>query len=96
MQGVGYREPLELVPGLRVTLKRAGHILGSTSVGVEVGDGAAQRRVVFSGDVGRYGAPILPDPMPIDEADYVVVESTYGDRQHDPEPIAEQLERTLA
>ncbi len=93
--GVGYREPLELGPGVRITFKRAGHILGSATVAVEVGAGATRRRVVFSGDLGRYGAPILPDPMPIEETDDVVVESTYGDRQHDPEPIAAQLERVI-
>jgi metallo-beta-lactamase family protein len=53
------------------------------------------RRVVFSGDLGRYGAPILPDPTPIGETHYVVVESTYGDREHSAEPIARQLERVL-
>ncbi|KRT71957.1 MAG: hypothetical protein XU13_C0033G0024 [Candidatus Rokubacteria bacterium CSP1-6] len=93
--GVGYREPVELGSGIRVTFKRAGHILGSAIVTVEVGDGRAPRRLVFSGDLGRYGAPILPDPMPIEEADDIVVESTYGDRRHDPEPIQAQLERVV-
>jgi len=93
--GVGYREPVELASDIRVTFKRAGHILGSSIVTVEVGNGPARRRLVFSGDLGRYGAPILPDPMPIEEADYIVVESTYGDRRHDPEPIPVQLERVV-
>ncbi len=94
--GVTYREPLDLAPGVRVTFRRAGHILGSANVALDLGEGAARRRVVFSGDLGRYGAPILPDPAPIGDADYVVVESTYGDRRHDAEPIATQLERLVA
>lgn len=93
--GVGYREPVELGSDIRVTFKRAGHILGSAIVTVEVSEGSSRRRLVFSGDLGRYGAPILPDPMPIEEADYIVVESTYGDRRHDPEPIPAQLERVV-
>jgi len=94
--GVAYRERVELAPGLWISFKRAGHILGSAMVTVEIGTGPGLRRVVFSGDVGRYGAPILPDPMPIEDADYVVVESTYGDRRHGPEPIPEQLERVMS
>ena len=91
VEGVDYRAPLVLAAGLRATFRRAGHMLGSATVTVDV----RGRRVVFSGDLGRYGAPILPDPMPIEEADDVVVESTYGDRRHDPEPIPDQLERVI-
>jgi metallo-beta-lactamase family protein len=91
VEGVGYRAPLSLAPELRITFRRAGHILGSATVTVEV----QGRRLVFSGDLGRYGAPILPNPMPIEEADVIVVESTYGDRRHDSEPIPDQLERVI-
>ncbi len=93
--GVAYGAPVSLTPGLTVSFRRAGHILGSASVTVALGEGAGRRRIVFSGDIGRYGAPILPDPAPLDEADSVLVESTYGDRLHDSEPVAEQLERVL-
>jgi metallo-beta-lactamase family protein len=58
------------------------------------GDGP-RRRIVFSGDVGRYGAPILPDPGPIGDADYIVAESTYGDRGHDRTPVLDQLEAVM-
>jgi metallo-beta-lactamase family protein len=78
-----------------VTFARAGHIIGSASVSVELGEGSGRRRVVFSGDVGRRDAPILPDPAPIGDADFVVVESTYGDRRHAPDSIADQLERAV-
>ena len=91
VEGVDYRVPVPLAPEARVTFRRAGHILGSATVTVEV----RGRRLVFSGDLGRYGAPLLPDPMPIEDADIVVVESTYGDRRHDPEPIPVQLERVI-
>ena len=96
VRGVAYRERAELAAGLAITFKRAGHILGSAMVTVEIGTGPDARRIVFSGDIGRYGAPILPDPAPIEAADYVVVESTYGDRRHDAEPIPEQLERVVS
>jgi metallo-beta-lactamase family protein len=93
--GIAYREPLELAAGLRASFERAGHILGSAIVTLEVGRGPELRRIVFSGDLGRYGAPILPDPAALDAADYVVVESTYGDRRHATEPITDQLERVI-
>jgi metallo-beta-lactamase family protein len=95
VRGVEYHKPIRLLPGLRATFRRAGHILGSASILVELEGDAAPRRLVFSGDVGRYAAPILLDPEPIGEADYVFVESTYGDRLHDPTPVADQLERAV-
>ncbi len=96
VKAVAYQAPLSLVEGATVSFARAGHILGSAIVTVDVGLSAARRRIVFSGDLGRYAAPILPDPAPIGEADYIVVESTYGDRVHEREPIADQLERVIS
>lgn len=95
VKGVAYREPLDLAAGLRASFQRAGHILGSAIVTLEVGRRPDLRRIVFSGDLGRYGTPILPDPAALGEADYVVVESTYGDRRHKMEPIADQLESVI-
>ena len=95
VEGLAYGVPAHPLPGVELDLRRAGHILGSASVAVTLGNGSARRRVVFSGDVGRYGAPILPDPAAVGEADYVLVESTYGDRRHDPDPIPAQLERAV-
>ena len=93
--GLPYHEPVQLVPGIRATFRRAGHILGAASIMLDLaGDGGA-RRVVFSGDLGRYGVPVLLDPEPVGEADYVFVESTYGDRRHDPLPVPDQLERAV-
>ena len=65
--------------GARVTFLRAGHILGAATVVVEW-DGC---RIAFSGDIGRYGDPLMPDPVAPDTVDYLLMESTYGDRQHD-------------
>jgi metallo-beta-lactamase family protein len=95
VEGFAYGARFDLSPSMRATFARAGHILGSATVAVEIGPPRAPRRVVFSGDLGRYGAPILPDPTPPGPSDYVVVESTYGDRRHDRTPVADQLERVV-
>lgn len=84
-----YRVRRDLVPGVRVTFHRAGHILGSAIVEMEVSTAGGTRRVVFSGDLGRYGAPILPDPEAAPAADDLLVESTYGDRVHQGSPREE-------
>ena len=68
---------------VRVRLQRAGHILGSAYVEFDVGRGRGSRRVVFSGDLGAPWAPLLPAPKPPQRADVIVLESTYGDRQHE-------------
>ncbi|MBN2361993.1 MAG: MBL fold metallo-hydrolase [Deltaproteobacteria bacterium] len=79
---VGLDRPVEVAPGVRATFFEAGHILGSTMIQVEVTSGNQQRTLLFSGDVGRWDKPILNDPTSFAEADYVIVESTYGDRLH--------------
>lgn len=93
--GVDWDQRLPLGDGATARFRRAGHILGAASVHLELRTPAGPRRVVFSGDVGRYDAPILRDPAPLGEADYVVVESTYGDRRHDATPIDAQLVRVI-
>ena len=79
LQPVGYDRPVPVVPGLDVEFINAGHLLGSAYARVRLGD----KTILFGGDLGRYGRPILPDPSPVDEADVLLVESTYGDRLHD-------------
>ena len=79
---VGYGEPVELCPGVRLTLHDAGHILGSAIVALDLEEGGERRRVVFSGDLGHRDAPILRDPERLEQADLVILESTYGDRRH--------------
>ncbi len=86
---VRYGRELEVAPGIHATFDDAGHILGSAIIRLRVANAAGQeRRLVFSGDLGRRDAPILRDPTPESGADYVVCESTYGGREHDPQDEA--------
>jgi len=84
---VSYGAEVEVAPGIRATFVDAGHILGSAIIQLRIdGDGTGDERlIVFSGDLGRPGTPILRDPTPLTAADYVLVESTYGGREHEPE-----------
>jgi metallo-beta-lactamase family protein len=86
LRPAGYANPFPVAGDITVTYRRAGHILGAATVDVKIGSGP---RVVFSGDVGRYDRPILPDPEPVPQADILLVESTYGDRVHPPSTDAE-------
>ncbi len=80
----GYGRPLPIAPGVTLTLYDAGHILGSAVVVLDVIEGDKQRRLAFSGDLGRKGLPILRDPQPVDQIETLIIESTYGDRLHQP------------
>ena len=85
MVPVSFGKTISLSEVFKVTYFTAGHILGSSVVAVDVDLGEGEsRRILFSGDLGRYDAPILPDPTGIERADYLVTESTYGDREHEP------------
>ncbi len=91
-----YGKSIEIVPGFTLSYTRAGHILGSASALLTVDSSSGSTlRLLFSGDLGRYGAPILPDPEPPPECDFLVVESTYGDRVHPPDTAATALEREV-
>lgn len=76
-----YGQAFSVAGDITVTYRRAGHILGAATVDVKLGDGP---RILFSGDLGRYDRPILPDPEPVALADVLLLESTYGDRIHPP------------
>ncbi|HET9670645.1 MAG TPA: MBL fold metallo-hydrolase [Casimicrobiaceae bacterium] len=89
-RSAAYGERLVLDEGIAVTFLDAGHILGSASLVVEATESAARRTIVFSGDVGSPGHPILRDPTPPPHADVLVMESTYGDRCH--RSLAESVE----
>jgi metallo-beta-lactamase family protein len=82
MRPVEYGAPVGILPGVRLTLRDAGHILGSATVEIEATENGRSRTLVFSGDLGPEHTPILRDPAPVPAADLVVMESTYGDRLH--------------
>ncbi len=79
---VPYRQEVELAPRVRFHLLEAGHILGSAIVVMDIGEAASSRRLVFSGDLGRRGLPLLRPTAPLPPAQVLVCESTYGDRRH--------------
>lgn len=82
MEVVDYNVPVEVAPGITATFHEAGHILGSASISLQVDQKGEHRVVVFSGDLGPRQMPYLKDPEPPTRADIVVLESTYGDRDH--------------
>jgi len=79
---VKYNQSFHLAPGIDARLVDAGHVIGSASVELTVSENGHQKVVVFSGDLGPRGAPLLNDPVPFEKADVVIMESTYGDRNH--------------
>lgn len=79
LQPVGYERVMPVAPGVEVDFINAGHLLGSAYARVRVGG----LTILFGGDLGRYDRPVLPDPTPVAEADYLLVESTYGNRVHE-------------
>jgi metallo-beta-lactamase family protein len=81
---------------VRLRFHPAGHVLGSAIVELDVKDGSEQKRIVFSGDLGRRGMPLLRDPVPVEGADVLVCESTYGSRVHPPpQDIKNQLKKII-
>jgi metallo-beta-lactamase family protein len=89
-QAVAFNTPRTVLPGLEVTWRRAGHILGAASVGLHLHE--SDTRVVSSGDLGRSTHPLLLPPDPIGQADQVIIESTYGDEEH----VANESEEVVA
>jgi len=97
---VRYGKAVEVARGMTATFHDAGHVFGSSMIALRVDRNGESRTVLFSGDVGRKDQPILDDPTTFDRADYVLVESTYGDREHQPtadvrEALAEVVNLTL-
>jgi metallo-beta-lactamase family protein len=101
MSSVPYNTPFEPIPGVRASFIEAGHILGSASVVLDCTEDGVTRRLVFSGDIGRAGLPIIRDPVPPKGANIVIMESTYGNRDHEPVTsarahLAEVIKETAA
>lgn len=88
-------EPFNIVKGISAEFRIAGHILGSSQVLVLIETDQGTRRMLFSGDLGKYDQPIIRDPVAPPACEYLVVESTYGDRTHDPEEPKIALERVI-
>jgi metallo-beta-lactamase family protein len=82
IKAITYDAPHEIIPGVTVRVRDAGHIMGSSSVELWARDAGVARKLVFSGDLGQYNTPILKDPHRFESADLVLMESTYGDRRH--------------
>lgn len=89
-----YGQRLEIAPGIAATFLDAGHILGSASILLELTEGGQRRRLLFSGDLGNAGRPLLRDPAVPPAVDAVVIETTYGDRLH--KPLAPSVEELYA
>jgi metallo-beta-lactamase family protein len=83
---IGYNQPFEPIPGVQATLVDAGHILGSAAIVLDIQEKGKNIRLWFSGDIGRFNLPLLPDPVLPKDVDYLIMECTYGDKPHrDPE-----------
>ena len=98
--GWPYGETVEVAPGISIRFQDAGHLLGSSSIHVTVREEGQTRTVLFSGDLGNKDRPLIRDPQMPENADYVVIESTYGDRLHGPRPdyvwqLASIMQETL-
>lgn len=82
MKPTPYDQGLEILPGVKLTLVEAGHILGSASIVLDIKEKGRQYRLWFSGDIGRYRMPLIRDPQLPSDTDYLIMESTYGDKIH--------------
>lgn len=94
LQPVGYNRPVPIAPGVEVEFLNAGHLLGSAYARITVA--SEGKTILFGGDLGRYGRPVLPDPVQPPNADVVLVESTYGDRVHEADDNGAKLGQVIS
>jgi len=96
-RGVNYDEAFEVVPGVVARFVEAGHILGSAAVSLQIEENGKKTHFWFSGDIGRYKLPLLRDPVMPENVDYLLMESTYGDKPHnDPAQAFDEFEEIVA
>ena len=94
---LGYERPIPVANGVTLTFRDAGHILGSAQVILDIDERGTKRRLLFSGDIGRGGHAILRDPQPVEDVDVLLVESTYGNREHTAQSgLSDEVEALLA
>ena len=101
LRGVDYLKPISITENIRAKFIDAGHLLGSSYIEITATEGSETRTIMFSGDIGNKNKPIIRNPSTVTEADYVVMESTYGDRDHGADPdyvnqLAKIIEETFA
>lgn len=99
-KGCEYNRIITISEGIRIRFVDAGHLLGSSSIEIWVCENGEERKVVFSGDIGNLNQPLIRDPHYLNDADYIVMESTYGDRSHGEKPdyvkeLAAVIQRTF-
>ena len=82
LRPIKYHQRTEVAPGIEARFVDAGHVIGSSSIELTISENGSKKIVVFSGDLGPRGAPVINDPVPFEKADAVILESTYGDRNH--------------
>lgn len=97
---VSFDQQIEVLPGIKATWTHMGHILGAAAISLEINHAGVTRKICFSGDIGRYNVPILKDPVGVDLADLLLIESTYGNKNHpDLDPsikLAEIINNTIS
>lgn len=96
LRPVPYGERIQVLDGVDIAFTDVGHLLGSGSIEVWMREGDVEKKMVFSGDIGNHDRPILRDPQPTLEADYVMIESTYGNRYHEKHEEEQDYVRQLA
>jgi metallo-beta-lactamase family protein len=93
LQPIGYNRPMPIAPGIELEFLNAGHLLGSAFARITMA--SEGKTILFGGDLGRYGRPVLPDPSPAPDADVVLVESTYGNKVHEADDDGAHLARIV-
>lgn len=96
LRGHDFDHWVDLGGGVRARFGNIGHILGASFIELRVPHEGGEKTIVFSGDIGRYDVPLHRDPDPMPDCDVLVIESTYGDRSHDHEPVADQVHRLFS